>query len=146
MSKIQQQWKELPTPAKIGIYAVGAFFLYKIVKNIKNRPTIAPLPTGGSGIPAVGYDQSGSPVPWNPKPLADELFAAFDGLFTPLHIKSAAVVKLLNLPTPDMLTAVYNTFNQLHGDGDTLTEWIRSETPFPGQSDAIAKLTSINLQ
>ena len=65
MSKIQQQWKELPTPAKIGIYAVGAYFLYKIVKNIKNRPTIAPLPTGGSGIPAVGYDQSGSPVPWS---------------------------------------------------------------------------------
>ena len=146
-NKLFDTFNKLPIVAQIAIVGFAGYGIYRGIKFLsKPRPQTYPLPAGGAGIPAVGYDQSGSPVAWNPKPLADELFSAFDGLFTPIHIKSAAVVKLLNLPTPDMLTAVYNTFNQIHGDGETLTEWIRSETPFPGQSDAVNRLISQGLQ
>jgi hypothetical protein len=140
------QFKELPTLLQIAIVGGAYYGIYRGIKFLRNRPTVKPLPTGGQGIPATGYDSQGNPVAWSPQNISDQLFSALDGLFTPPHIKLAAVNRLYQLPTPDMLTAVYNDFNSRYGDGDTLTQWIKDELPFPGQSEAISKLQSAGLQ
>lgn len=142
---ISSQFTKLPSLLQIAIIGGAAFAVYKGIKMIRKIPTMKPLPTAGQGIPATGYDSTGNPIPWSPKLISDELFSALDGLFTPPHIKLAAVSKLVQLPTPDMLTALYNDFNSRYGDGDTLTQWIKDELPFPGQPEAINKLQSIGL-
>ena len=48
-----------------------------------------------------------------------------------------------------MVVAVYNTFNETYGNGDTLTQWINDEywTDFAGDGKSLAlqRLSSIGL-
>jgi len=144
--KILKAVEKLPLPVQLLLLAGAGFGIYKGIKYIMKRtPVIKPLPTGGAGIPAVGFDQSGKPVAWSAEPLAAQLFAAFDGITSLPTTKSAAALALVQLPTKDMLTAVYNTFNQKYGDGDTLTQWIEDEWLFAGQTQALTKLRGAGL-
>ena len=126
-SKIVDRINKLPIVAQIAILGAAGYIVYRSVKWIRNRPTTYNLPTGGQGIPTVGYTPAGQPIAWNPEPLVDELHYVMDGLFTLSGTKDAAWNKLIQLPSPDMLTAVYNRFNTKWGDGSTLTQWLRDE-------------------
>jgi hypothetical protein len=102
--------------------------------------------------PQVVYPNGGNSIPqgWNPIPLAEELFDAMDGLFTLSGTKTAVWNKLLNLPTDEMIIAVYNAFNQKYfslGKG-TLVQWIRDEIytdPFSDvKQNLLNKLQTLN--
>lgn len=152
MEQSKKLWNELPTIAKVAIIGgvgIGLYFLTKrIIKNL-NKPPVFDLPQGGGGIPVVSYTPTGQPIQWNPQPLAAELFDVMDGLFTLSGTKDATWLKLAQLPSNDMVVAVYNTFNQTYGNGDTLTQWINDEywTDFAGDGKSLAlqRLSSIGL-
>lgn len=103
--------------------------------------------------PQVDYPKGGSGIPagWNPVPIAKELHDVMDGLFTSASDKEVAWQKLFDLPTDDMIVAVYNAYNQLYfGEGDgTLTDWIRDENysnvAFGVKQDLLDKLQRLNL-
>ena len=152
MANNKNIWNELPSIAKIAIIGgagIGLFFLTRrIIKNF-NKPPKFDLPQGGGGIPVVSYTPSGVPVQWNPQPLAAKLFDAMDGLFTFSGTKDAAFLQLGELPTNDMVVAVYNQFNQQYGNGATLTQWINDElwtdVGGTGKDLALQRLSSIGL-
>jgi len=101
---------------------------YKGIKKLLEKPPTVPLPTGGQGLPVTGYDPSGNPQIWSPRPLSQELYDTMSGLnWTGSDDNEQAWLKLLNLPTNDMVVSVYNDFNSQFGGGDTLTQWIRDE-------------------
>jgi hypothetical protein len=81
--------------------------------------------------------------------LAAKLFDVMDGLFTASGTKDAAFLQFGQLPTNDMVTAVYNEFNTQYGEGETLTQWINDEywTDIGGDGKTLAlqRLTSIGL-
>ena len=145
--------KDLPITAKIGIVVgvgVLGFFVYKkFKKKLAMLPPVFPLPTGGGGMPIVSYNPTGEPTYWNPAPLSAELFDVMDGLFTLSGTKNDLFLKFAQLPTNDMVVAVYNHFNQNYGDGETLTQWINDEYYYSyledGKSLALAKLQSLGL-
>lgn len=145
-------WETLPAVAKIAIIGgagIALFFISRrIIKNFKKPPKFD-LPQGGGGIPVVTYTPTGQPVQWNPQPLAAELFNVMDGLFTLSGTKDAAWLKLAQLPSNDMVVAVYNEFNSQYGNGDTLTQWINDEywtdVGGDGKSLALQRLSSIGL-
>ena len=145
--KLIDKFTKLPLSIQIAILGAGAFGAYKLVKFItQQQPVTKPLPTGGAGIPATGFDSSGKPIAWDPEPLAASLFNVLDGAsFVVNPAKSGAMVQLVSLPTDDMIVAVYNTFNVKYGDGETLTQWIADEWTFPGQSQALTKLRGLGL-
>lgn len=148
MRKIINWYEKQSTPVQVGVAAGAAFLVYKGVQFLM-RPAPVPLPAGGAGIPVVGYGPGGMAIAWSPAPLSNELNAAMNGLFTFTGTKDEAWSKLLQLPTPDMVTAVYNDFNARHGGGSTLTQWIRDEIyydPFTGVRDAtLARLALLGL-
>lgn len=145
-------WETLPAVAKIAIIGgagIALFFISRrIVKNFKKPPKFD-LPQGGGGIPVVSYTPTGQPVQWNPQPLAAELFEVMDGIFTLAATKDEVFLKLAQLPTNDMVVAVYNEFNTQYGNGETLTQWIDDEYNTliggDGQTLALEKLRSIGL-
>jgi len=152
MAQSKKLWNELPTIAKVAVIGgvgIGLYFLTRrIVKNFRKPPKFD-LPQGGGGIPVVTYTPTGQPVQWNPQPLAAELFDVMDGLFTLSGTKDATWLKLAQLPSNDMVVAVYNTFNETYGNGDTLTQWINDEywtdIGGDGKSLALSRLSSIGL-
>lgn len=123
---LSRTWKSLPSPVRIGAIGAGAFLVYKIIQRTTSFIPPAPLPTGGYGIPTVGYTPQGTPVAWSPEPLVDELHNVMSTASL-TGTKDAAWQKVIDLPSPDMVAAVYNRFNQKWGDGDTLTQWIDDE-------------------
>ena len=115
--------KELGTPIVIGIIIViiiiAVILIYRSGKKSAEPPKVT-YPHGGSEIPAG----------WSPNELVEELFNAMDGLFTLSGTKDAAWGKLANLPTNEMVRAVYDVYNQKYfskGKG-TLTQWIKDES------------------
>ena len=146
---ISKTWNSTPTIGKIAIVGVGSLLLYKGAKKFLNSPYRVPLPQGGTGIPVTGYTPTGQPIAWSPEGLALELYNAMDGLFTTAETKSNAWDKLTNLPSNDMVVALYNYFNQKYGNGDSLTKWINDEyySSFFDNSkqDALKRLQSLNL-
>lgn len=84
--------------------------------------------------PKVTYPQGGSGIPagWSPEPLVARLYDAMSGLFTFTGTKDAAWRELRDLPSDDMVTAVYDVFNQKYYSESqaTLTQWIRDENYF----------------
>ena len=143
------KFQELPTLLQIAIIGGAYYGIYRGIKFIRNRPQQYQLPAGGAGIPITGYTPTGQPIQWNPEPLVDELHDVMDGLFTPTGTKDIAWTKLAQLPSNDMVVAVYNRFNSKWGDGDTLTQWIRDEY-WTGvvetvKHDALNRLTSLGL-
>lgn len=122
------------------VLIIGGYLLYHAGK--KNAtPVEVKYPQGGNGIPAG----------WNPTPLIEELHDVMSGLFTLSGTKDLTWMKLRDLPTSDMITAVYNGFNQRYfkEDKGTLTQWIRDEKWIDWTSgvkdSTLAKLTSLNL-
>jgi len=148
-NKLLKGFNNLPTLAQLAILGAAGYVVYRGIKWIRNRPTTYNLPTGGEGIPVTGYTQTGQPIAWSPEPLVDELHDVMSGLFTLSGTKDAAWSKLIQLPSPDMLTATYNRFNTKWGDGNTLTQWLRDEYYYDfttGVRDqAIQKLESAGL-
>lgn len=148
-NKLVDKFGKLPLLAQIAILGASGYVIYRGVKFLRTRPTLYPLPQGGQGIPVTGYTPTGAPIQWNPEPLVDELHDVMDGLFTLSGTKDAAWLKLVQLPSNDMVTAVYNRFNQKWGDGSTLTQWIRDENYYDfttGVKDqAINRLTAAGL-
>ena len=146
-SKTLQQIEDLPIGVKFAILLVVGYAGYRIIKRLSIPQ--ATLPQGGAGLPVVGYTQTGQAQLWNPEPLVDELYNVMDGLFTLSGTKDAAWRKLLELPSNDMVTSVYNRFNVKHGAGKTLTAWIREEDYYDylsGVKDAtLNRLTTIGL-
>ena len=144
---IRDQFNELPLGLQIGIVSVLGYAGYRLYKRLTVQTYT--LPQGGAGLPVVGYTQGGQPQLWNPEPLVDELHNVMDGLFTLSGTKDAAWKKLLELPSNDMVTAVYNRFNVKHGAGETLTAWIRQENYYDvlsGVKDAVLnRLATIGL-
>ena len=126
-SAILETWNKFPTPLKYVTAGIAIYGTYKGVKYLRNRIPAAQLPAGGAGIPTVGYTQTGQAIAWDPKPMSDQLYNAMSGLFTTSGTKDEAWTALIQLPTNDMLTAVYNQFNKDHGNGTTLTAWIDDE-------------------
>lgn len=149
-NKLLDTFNKLPIVAQIAIVGFAGYGIYRGIKYLsKPRPQQYPLPAGGAGIPTVGYTPTGQPITWNPEPLVDELHDVMDGLFTFSGTKDATWLKLAQLPSNDMVTAVYNRFNQKWGDGDTLTQWIRDEywtdVAGNGKQSALDRLTSLGL-
>jgi hypothetical protein len=103
--------------------------------------------------PEVHYPNGGNDIPpsWSPVPLVDELYDVMSGLFTFSGTKDVTWTKLKDLPTDDMVAAVYSGFNQKYfGEGKgTLTQWIRDEKNYDwisGVKDAtLSRLAKINL-
>lgn len=103
--------------------------------------------------PQVDYPQGGDQIPqgWSPVPLADELHDAMDGIFTLSGTKDEVWKKLRDLPTDEMVIAVYNTFGQKYfGEGNgTLTQWIRDENYYDYltgvKETTLARLQRLNL-
>ncbi len=103
--------------------------------------------------PKVKFEEGTNALPsgWRPEPLADELHQVMDESFTLTGTKDKAWQKLIDLPTNDMVRAVYNAYNDLYfeeGYG-TLTEWIKDEGYYDytsGVKDkAIERLRKLNL-
>lgn len=148
--KISNFWNGLPTGGKVVVGAVATYGTYKGVKYLRSRNRFVPLPNGGTGIPVTGYDGNGQPVSWSPVGLVDELYSAMSGLGTFTGTKDAVWTKIIQLPTNDMLTATYNSFNQdKRAGGETLTQWIDNEyyyDYFSGvKDDVLAKLRGAGL-
>lgn len=120
-------WNKLPWYVQLAIVGGAGYLVYRGVKKIIETKPPVPLPQGGAGLPVIGYTPSGTPQTWNPRPLSQELFDAMDGIFAWTSTKEEAWGKLANLPTNDMITAVYNDFNSQFGAGETLTQWIDAE-------------------
>ncbi|MCH7850942.1 MAG: hypothetical protein IH845_04840 [Nanoarchaeota archaeon] len=98
----------------------------------------APQITGGRG--------AGVPAGWSPYPLASKLKTEMTGLslFYPGSWRTLA-----ELPTDDMVIAVYKAFNEQYfnlGDG-TLTEWIMAEWQWAGttKQQVLTRLRSLQL-
>lgn len=102
------------------ILAVVVYFIWKNGKK-----------AGLTIIPDVPYlkDQEILSANFNPNILAEELFNAMDGFFSLSGTKDAAWRKLYELPTNNMVIAVYNAFNQKYGSKGkgSLTQWIADE-------------------
>ncbi len=118
-------------------------FIYLIGRNSgklkaqANNMAPVKLPNNGTGIPQG----------WSPDPLISELYDAMKGLFAWSSTRENAYSKITAL-TRDQRTALYNRWNQLHGDKNagSLTEWIRDEAySGPQQQKAIALLENDNL-
>ena len=120
-------WNKLPWYIQLPIIGAGGYLIYRGAKKLITAPPRVPLPQGGAGVPVVSYDAQGNPTAWNPRPLSQELYDTMEGLADWTSSKEEAWGKLLNLPTNDMVTMVYNDFNQQFGGGDTLTQWIDDE-------------------
>ena len=73
-----------------------------------------------------------------------------DGLFTASGTKDDTFLKLAQLPSDDMVTAVYNYFNTKYGDGKSLTDWINSEwwtnITGSGKEEALNRLNTLQLK
>jgi hypothetical protein len=97
-------------------------------------PIQAPLPNSGSGIP----------MGWEPGGLAKRLFDEMDGVN--FLYDNDLYLEFANLPTEDMVVAVYNTFNSLYGEGETLYEWMDGESSYGNGKDlAMARMKNLNL-
>lgn len=118
MEKFLKEYKALLIIAILTI-GVMMFIYYKGKKSGAINIPDAPYPDGTQGIPA-GF---------NPNVLADELHSVMSGLFTLSGTKDKTWRKLLDLPTNDMVVAVYNTFNSKYGGlgKGSLTNWINDE-------------------
>jgi len=140
---------DLPPLVKGAILLGGGFIVYRGIKKIINQPKPIVLPQGGAGLPVVGNTPTGAPVFWNPATLSKDLYNVMSGLFTLSGTKDQVWTKLAELPSGDMVTAVYNHFNTNYGEGETLTDWIKSELWYDitgsGKDMALARLASLNL-
>lgn len=122
------------------VLIIIGYLLYNAGK--KNAtPKDVKYPHGGSGIPPD----------WSPVPMIEELHDVMNGMLTFTGTKDAAWIKLRDLASDDMVTAVYNGFNQRYfkdGNG-TLTKWIRDEKYYDftsGVKDStLARLAKLNL-
>lgn len=150
MKILKDTWQALPPVGKIIVVAGGAFLTYRVGKKLLNKPARANMPQGGAGLPVVSYTPQGTAVYWNPAPLAAELFKVMDGLFTASGTKDDTFLKLAQLPSDDMVTAVYNYFNTKYGDGKSLTDWINSEwwtnITGSGKEEALNRLNTLQLK
>lgn len=102
----------------IALVVVAVVFLVgKSVGKKKEEKKQVKLPNNGQGIPAN----------WDPKPLANEFYRLFNGVFTWASQKEVVMGKLFAL-TDDQLVAVYNAFNKHYHSGEgTLTKWLEDE-------------------
>ncbi len=104
------------------------------------RPGIPPRPR------IVAGTATGLPEGWSPYPLATKLKTEMTGLSLTYP---GSWKTLANLPTDDMVIAVYNAFNEQYfnlGDG-TLVEWIMAEWQWAGttKQQVLARLSSLQL-
>lgn len=102
-------------------------------------PTIRPPRiTGGKG--------TGIPAGWSPFPLAAQLHNEMEGINWG-GLDHRSWITLSDLPTDDMVVAVYKAFNQQYfneGDG-TLTKWITDEAGGSYRLLALNRLRSLQL-
>ena len=125
---------------------IVALIIYLIWRNGKKA--------GLTVIPDVPYikDQEIIQSGFNPNILADELFKAMDGLLTASGTKDEAWRKLYELPTDNMVIAVYNAFNQKYGTKGkgSLTQWIEDESWYDYltgmKSKVLKRLQNLRLQ
>jgi len=136
--------------------AVGGigYLGYRIFRKTNGgMPDPKELPNAGDGIPVVGTGADGKPLSWNPTPLAMELHTTMDGFWGTPKNKEVAWAKLNNLPTNDMVVAVYNTFNSIpdviESKDGTLVNWIRDEVGYlfstSWKDRVLARLASLQL-
>jgi hypothetical protein len=102
--------------AIILVVVAVVFLVGKSVGKKKEEKKQVKLPNNGKGIPEK----------WDPKPLANEVYRNFKGVFTWAAQKEVTMGKLFSL-TDDQLVAVYNAFNKHYGGGKTLTYWLEDE-------------------
>ena len=127
--------------AIVVVVVVAGYLLYRQGKKSAERPKDVEYPNNGTGIPAG----------WSAEIIADNLHDVMDGLFTLPITKDAAWLKLRDLPTNDMVIAVYNVFNQkyFNKDDGTLTQWIKDESvlgwPSEVKETTLARLATLNL-
>jgi hypothetical protein len=122
------------------VLIIGGYLLYRAGKKNATPPQVK-YPNGGNGIPPD----------WSPVPLIEQLHDVMNGLFTLSGTKDAAWITLRDLGSDDMVTAVYNGFNQRYfkEDKGTLTQWIRDEKWIDWTSgvkdSTLARLSKLNL-
>jgi len=119
----------------IGATVVGYFVLKKVF-----APKLPPRPK------IIAGTATGLPVGWSPYPLASQLKNEMTGFQWGIAQRRSWIT-LSELPTNDMVVAVYNAFNEQYfnlGDG-TLTDWIRDETGGPDKQAALNRLVSLQL-
>lgn len=118
----------------VGVGVLAFFGLRKLFAPSVRPPQIR----GGKG--------RGIPQGWSPYPLAARLKNDMTGInWRGLEPRSWIV--LIELPTDDMVIAVYEAFNEQYfneGEG-TLTEWIRNEMGGANKQLALTRLTSLQL-
>lgn len=131
------------------LYIIGGVLLFLIILGWYwyrrgKRSTTGPEVKFAEGTNAI-------PAGWSPMPLVEELHDVMAGVFTSPGAKNQAWEKLYNLPTGDMIRAVYKAFNEKYfRDGyGTLTQWIRDEVYYAFLSSVkeklLEKLASLNL-
>lgn len=119
----------------VGAGFVGYFVLKKL---FAPRGSRRPKITAGTA--------KGLPVGWSPYPLALQLKNEMTGLQWGIAQRKSWVT-LAELPTDDMVIAVYEAFNEQYfnlGEG-TLTDWIRDETGGMDKQLVLNRLVSLQL-
>ena len=115
-------WEKIkPFAIALLVLVVVMVIVYQAGKR-RSQSKVPPLdlPNNGQGIPTG----------WSPDPLVKKLHDGMDGFGSwdlPGSMRVEAWNELADLQTPDMVVAVNNRFNQLHGADETLYEWIDSE-------------------
>jgi len=131
------------------LYIAGAVLLFLVILGWYFYRRGKKAATG----PTVKFDEGTNAIPagWSPLPLVEQLHDVMAGAFTGSGSKDEAWLKLYNLPTGDMIRAVYKAFNEKYfADGHgTLTQWIRDENFYDYltgvKEKLLEKLSSLNL-
>ena len=89
--------------------------LIYLIEVWRKRPK--PIEIDGSQVPE-GYDAS---------VLSNKLADALKPWSLDGYYKNEVLGELYNLPNDEMFKLVYKTFNEAHGEGETLRDWISSE-------------------
>lgn len=135
--------------SKKQIYIIAAVLLFLVILGWYFYRRGKKAATG----PDVKFEEGTNALPagWSPMPLVEELHDVMAGFFTSPGAKNEAWEKLYNLPTGDMIRAVYKAFNEKYfRDGyGTLTQWIRDENHYAYLSSVkqktLEKLSSLGL-
>lgn len=127
------------------VVIVIVFVFYKNYKKLKYTT----VPFDANNLPQIQTGGNGQSIPWNPEPLAREVFENIEGYN--LRVYPETSEKILNLNN-DQLIYLYNYYNRyLAQEYDTITQLFENEwngwTGFGGgmYNEVVAKFKSLGL-
>jgi|SRR5690554_89206 len=122
--EIKKLYNKQPDTIKVVVVVVILIiilFLLKRVKSFIEKPVV-----NWSNVPNVGTTPDGTPVKWNPDPLAREISENLEGYNFNTYPETAQ--KILDLQTDDQVKLLYNHYNSKYAqDYPTLTQLFENE-------------------